>query len=102
MNSNINRISAKTAGNRRVRTVNRIYFNGLVGESVDAQRVGNGGNRPTTQTGNADSPTEGWPALKAWVEKGLERSGPPPEQGCACEECRERREPGALQAPGAE
>lgn len=38
MSSSINRISAKTAGNNRVRSVNRI-FDGLVGESVNRAKV---------------------------------------------------------------
>jgi hypothetical protein len=97
----IKRISVKAAGNRRGRTVNRT-FNGLVGESVDAQSVDHGGNRTTTHTGNAGSPTEEWPAFRAWVRQGLERSGRPSETGCECEECRQRREHGALLAPGAE
>ncbi len=94
-------ISAKVKANRRGCPVNR-NFNGLVCESVSAQSVGNGGNRPTAHTGDTGSPTEEWPAFRAWVEQGLERSGPPPEPGCACEECRQRREPGALLSPGAE
>jgi hypothetical protein len=94
-------ISAKVAGNRRRCAVNR-EFNGLVGESVVARRAGDGGNRPATHTGDTGSLTEEWPAFRAWVEQGLERSGPPPGQGCGCEECRQRREPGALQTPGAE
>jgi hypothetical protein len=94
-------ISAKAAGNRRRCAVNR-NFNGLVGESVNAQRVGNGGNRPTTHTGDTDSPTEEISALRAWVKQGLERGGQPSGPGCDCEECRQRREPGALLTPGAE
>jgi hypothetical protein len=61
------RISAKAAGNRRGHTVNRT-FNGLVGESVDAQSVGNGGNRPTTHTGDTGSPTEKLFALRTWMK----------------------------------
>ena len=95
-------IPVKAARNRnRRRTVNRT-FNGLVGESVDAQRVGNGGNRPTTHTGDTDSLAEKLATLRLWVEQGLERSGPPPERGCGCKECRLRREAGALLSPGAE
>ena len=79
-----------------------LRLNGLAGESVDAQGVGNGGNRPTTHTGDTDSLAEKLATFRSWVEQGLERSGPPPEPGCACEECRLRREPGALLSPGAE
>jgi hypothetical protein len=79
-----------------------LRLNGLVGESVDAQSVGNGGNRPTTHTGDTDSLAEKLAALRSWVEQGLERSGPPPEPGCACEQCRMRRASGALLSPGAE
>ncbi len=67
-------ISGKAAGNRERRAVNR-PFNGLVGESVDAQGVGNGGNRPTTHTGDTDSLAEKLATLRSWVEQGLERSG---------------------------
>jgi hypothetical protein len=94
-------ISAKAAGNRRRCAVNR-NFNGLVGESVSAQSVGNGGNRPTTHTGDTDSLAEEWAALRAWVEQGLERSGRRSGPGCACEKCRLGSERGALGAPGAE
>ena len=94
-------ISVKAAGNRRRRTVNRT-FNGLVGESVDAQRVGNGGNRPTTHTGDTDSLAEKLATLRAWVEQGLERSGRRSGPGCACEQCRMRRASVALLSPGAE
>jgi hypothetical protein len=94
-------ISAKAAGGRCRCTVNRA-FNGLVGESVDAQSVSDGGNRLTTHTGDTGSPTEEISALRAWVKQGLERSGRPPGPGYACEEYRLRREPGALHAPGAE
>jgi hypothetical protein len=101
MSFGINRISAKTRESRQGRMVSKT-FNGLVGESVDAQSVSAGGNRLTTHTGGTDSPTEEWPAFRAWVQQGLERSGRPPGPGCACEECRQHREPGALHAPGAE
>ena len=94
-------ISAKATGNRRRCGVNQ-NFNGLVGESVSAQSVGNGGNRPTTHTGDTGSLTEEISALRAWVKQGLERGGRPSGPGCACEACRLRREPGALLAPGAE
>jgi len=87
-------ISSKAAGNRT--------FDGLVGESVNAQSVGSGGNRPTTHTGDTDSLAEEWAALRAWVEQGLERSGRRSGPGCACQNCRLRRERGALLAPGAE
>jgi hypothetical protein len=93
-------IPVKAARNRR-RTVNRT-FNGLVGESVYAQSVGNGGNRPTTHTGDTDSLAEKLATLRSWVEQGLERSGRRSGPGCACEECRLRRELGASLAPGAE
>lgn len=92
---------AKAAGNRRGRTVKRIS-KGLVGETVNAQSVGNGGNRPTTHTGDMGSPTEEISALRAWVKQGLERSGQPSGPGCACEKCRMRRNSGALLTPGAE
>jgi hypothetical protein len=93
-------ISVK-AGNRR-RAVNRA-FNELVGESVDAQSVGNGGNRPTTHTGGTGSPTdEEMSALRVWEKQGEERAGQPSGPDCECDECRQRREPGALLAPGAE
>jgi len=101
VNFGTDRVSAKTTENRRGRTVNRI-FDGLVGESVNAQSVGNGGNRPTTHTGDTGSPTEEISALQAWVKQGLERGGRPSGPGCTCEECRVRREPSALQTPGAE
>jgi hypothetical protein len=94
-------ISAKAASNRRRRAVNR-NFNGLVGESVSARSVGNGGNRPTTHTGDTGSPTAELSALRAWVEQAEERGGRPSGPGCACEECRQRWQPGALHAPGAE
>jgi hypothetical protein len=92
-------ISVK-AGNRR-RVVNRA-FNELVGESVDAQSVGNGGNRPTTHTGDTDSLAEKLATLRSWVEQGLERSGRRSGPGCSCEQCRMRRASGALLSPGAE
>ena len=92
-------ISVK-AGNRR-RAVNRA-FNGLVGESVDAQRVGNGGNRPTTHTGDTDSLAEKLATLRSWVEQGLERSRRRSGPGCACELCCMRHASGALLSPGAE
>jgi hypothetical protein len=79
-----------------------LRLNGLVGESVDAESVDHGGNRTTTHTGDTGSPTDEWPAFRAWVEQGLERGGRPSGSGYACEECRLRREPGALLAPGAE
>jgi len=79
-----------------------LRFNGLVGESVYAQSVGNGGNRPTTHTGDTDSLAEKLATLRSWVEQGLERSGRRSGPGCACEECRLRRELGASLAPGAE
>jgi hypothetical protein len=79
-----------------------LRLNGLVGESVHAQSVGNGGNRTTTHTGDTDSLAEKLAALRSWVEQGLERSGRRSGPGCACEECRLRREHGALPAPGAE
>ncbi len=95
-------ISGKAAGNRERRAVNR-PFNGLVGESVDAQGVGNGGNRPTTHTGDTDSLAEKLATLRSWVEQGLERSGRRRSgRGCACEQCRTRRASGALLSPGAE
>jgi hypothetical protein len=90
-------IPVKAAGHRRRRTVNRA-FNGLVGESVDAQSVGNGGNRPTRHTGDADSLAEKLATLRSWVERSGRRSGP----GCTCEQCRMRRASGALLSPGAE
>jgi hypothetical protein len=89
------------AENRRRRVVNRA-FNGLVGESVDAQSVGNGGNRPTTHTGDTDSLAEKLATLRSWVEQGLERSGRRSGQGCGCEQCCMRRASGALLSPGAE
>jgi hypothetical protein len=66
-NSNVAGNGYRNAGNRT--------FNGLVGESVDAQSVGNGGNRPTTHTGDTDSLAEKLATLRSWVEQGLERSG---------------------------
>ena len=101
MNLGRGAMSAKAAGNRRGRTVTRI-FNGLVGESVDAQSVGNGGNRPTTHTGDTGSLAEKLATLRSWVEQGLERSGQRSGPGCACEKCCQRREHGALLTPGAE
>lgn len=53
-------------------------------------------------SGDTDSLAEVWAAFRSWVEQGLERSGRGSGPGCACEECRLRREPGALLAPGAE
>jgi hypothetical protein len=79
-----------------------LRFNGLVGESVDAQSVGNGGNRPTTHTGDTDSLAQKLATLRSWVEQGLERSGRRSGPGCACEQCRMRRASGALLSPGAE
>jgi len=76
-------IPVKAVGNQRRRAVNKT-FNGLVGESVDAQSVGNGGNRPTTHTGDTDSLAEEMSALRKWVRQGQERSGRPSGPGCAC------------------
>jgi len=94
-------IPAKAKANRHRCAVNQ-NFNGLVGESVDAESVDHGGNRTTTHTGDTDSLAEKLATLRAWVEQGLERGGRPTGSGCACEKCRLRREPGALLAPGAE
>src|SRR5215469_8442189 len=92
---------SNVAGNRYRNAGNRT-FNGLVGESVDAQSVGNGGNRPTTHTGDTDSLAEKLATFRSWVEQGLERSGRRSGPDCVCEQCHMRRASGALLSPGAE